>query len=141
MWKNNISRRTFLKSSLAAGLLASAGPLLGFEEWLSAAQNVPVQVIPTICEMCGVKCGILAYVKEGRVIKLEGNPDHPLSKGMGSPAYGHPCGDHHPHCPGTGGSQTGRSHRPLLAQYPFYQQYAGHAGCCLSQRPAGEFGS
>lgn len=81
MWKNNISRRTFLKSSLAAGLLASAGPLLGFEEWLSAAQNVPVQVIPTICEMCGVKCGILAYVKEGRVIKLEGNPDHPLSKG------------------------------------------------------------
>ncbi len=31
--------------------------------------------------MCFWKCGVLAHVKKGRVAKLTGNPDHPLSRG------------------------------------------------------------
>jgi len=37
--------------------------------------------IPTMCEMCVWRCGVLARVKDGKVVKLEGNPDHPHSHG------------------------------------------------------------
>jgi thiosulfate reductase/polysulfide reductase chain A len=37
--------------------------------------------IPTMCEMCVWRCGVRAKVEKGRVVKLEGNPDHPHSKG------------------------------------------------------------
>ena len=37
--------------------------------------------IPSMCEMCVWRCGLLAKVQNGRVVKLEGNPDHPHSKG------------------------------------------------------------
>ena len=39
------------------------------------------QVIPTFCELCFWKCGVLAHVKDGKVTKLVGNPEHPLSRG------------------------------------------------------------
>ncbi len=37
--------------------------------------------IPSMCEMCVWRCGLIAKVKNGRVVKLDGNPDHPHSKG------------------------------------------------------------
>jgi len=39
------------------------------------------QVIPTFCELCFWKCGVLAHVKDGRVTKIKGNPKDPLSRG------------------------------------------------------------
>jgi thiosulfate reductase/polysulfide reductase chain A len=39
------------------------------------------RVVPTFCELCFWKCGILAHVKDGRVTKLQGNPRDPLSRG------------------------------------------------------------
>ena len=38
-------------------------------------------IIPTTCEMCVWRCGVLAKVEDGRVVKLDGNPDHPHSRG------------------------------------------------------------
>ncbi len=35
----------------------------------------------TTCQQCPSACGVQARVREGRVIKLEGNPDSPLNKG------------------------------------------------------------
>ncbi|HSG48027.1 MAG TPA: molybdopterin-dependent oxidoreductase, partial [Longimicrobiales bacterium] len=39
------------------------------------------RVVPTFCELCFWKCGVLAHVKDGRVTKLQGNPIDPLSRG------------------------------------------------------------
>jgi thiosulfate reductase/polysulfide reductase chain A len=39
------------------------------------------QVIPSFCELCFWKCGMLAHVKDGRVTKIKGNPLDPLSQG------------------------------------------------------------
>jgi len=39
------------------------------------------EVIPTFCELCFWKCGVLAHVKDGRVTKIKGNPKDPLSRG------------------------------------------------------------
>src|SRR5512138_1978917 len=38
-------------------------------------------IVPTFCELCFWKCGVLAHVRDGRVTKIVGNPAHPLSRG------------------------------------------------------------
>ena len=40
-----------------------------------------IQKIPTFCDICFWKCGAIAYVKDGKLWKIEGNPDDPLSNG------------------------------------------------------------
>lgn len=39
------------------------------------------KIVKTACRACIANCGVLAHVKDGHVIKLEGNPDDPMSKG------------------------------------------------------------
>jgi len=41
-----------------------------------------VTVIKTNCFECHSKCGVLAHVKDGKLIKIEGNTEEPRSKGM-----------------------------------------------------------
>ncbi|MBE3580637.1 MAG: molybdopterin-dependent oxidoreductase [Thermoanaerobacteraceae bacterium] len=77
-----ISRRTFLKASAAAGALAAFnGGLTVAGRGLPASAAEAERVVPSICEMCGVKCGILVRVREERVVKIEGNPKDPQASG------------------------------------------------------------
>ena len=39
------------------------------------------EVVKTVCSICYSSCGVLAHVKDGRVVKVQGDPDHPWNKG------------------------------------------------------------
>lgn len=43
------------------------------------------KVIRTICDSCMCQCGCLVHVRDGKAVKLEGDPDHPLSRGFMCP--------------------------------------------------------
>jgi thiosulfate reductase/polysulfide reductase chain A len=87
MEQQGISRRLFLGAgagSVAAGVMASN--LMGFKSLAAAKERADevsayIQEVPTVCEMCVWRCGLKAKVREGVVMKLEGNPDSPKSRG------------------------------------------------------------
>jgi thiosulfate reductase/polysulfide reductase chain A len=71
-----ISRRSFLKITGASiGAITLTPELLDFRKWAHASVEAPVTLVPTICNGCGNRCGIFAYVKNGRLWKIEGNPE------------------------------------------------------------------
>jgi thiosulfate reductase/polysulfide reductase chain A len=71
-----ISRRTFLKATAAGvGVLSLSRDVLDFGAWASTQADSPVTRIPTLCNGCGNRCGIIASVKNGRLWKVEGNPE------------------------------------------------------------------
>ncbi|OGP73346.1 MAG: hypothetical protein A2V86_16475 [Deltaproteobacteria bacterium RBG_16_49_23] len=71
-----MTRRGFLKVA-GTGLTAATlgNTLLDFAAWEKEIQAAPTEMIPTQCNGCGNRCGILAYVKNGRIWKIEGNPE------------------------------------------------------------------
>ena len=40
------------------------------------------KIVRTCCFECHTKCGVLAHVRDGRLVKVEGDPDHPISRGV-----------------------------------------------------------
>ncbi|WP_217126743.1 molybdopterin-dependent oxidoreductase [Hydrogenophilus thiooxidans] len=83
-----VTRRTFLKVSAAAGGAAAAAPRLlqAMENELGGRDYGPVtmaqrQAIPYTCHVCNIQDGAIAYVENGRIVKLEGNPEHVSTRG------------------------------------------------------------
>jgi thiosulfate reductase/polysulfide reductase chain A len=80
-----LSRREFLiiTGGTAAAAAAVAAPTV--RRLLPPRRRVwyqrPTTAVPTVCEMCLWRCGAIARVGEGRVWKLDGHPDNPLSNG------------------------------------------------------------
>lgn len=78
-----LTRRDFVKLSSVAGVALGAGATSA-----QAIQNPPgwrgserVERIATNCEMCFWRCGAVAEVSDGKLVRVAGNPDHPLTKG------------------------------------------------------------
>jgi len=80
-----LRRREFLKATAVTGIAAAIGGSLyeGLTRYESAkaATTSETKIVRTCCRACIGKCGVLAHVKDGRVVKLEGDPDQPMSKG------------------------------------------------------------
>ena len=82
------SRRQFLKAAGLTGLTAVAGGCRDASRRLIPFLNEPEEIIPgkatwyaTTCRECPAGCGMLAKTRDGRLIKLEGNPVHPVNRG------------------------------------------------------------
>ena len=81
-----ISRRDFLKLGSAATAALAVGQILPPLVAQAAREAGHLNAegdgyIPSMCEMCVWRCGLVAKVKDGRVVKLDGNPGHPHSRG------------------------------------------------------------
>ncbi|MBV9296796.1 MAG: hypothetical protein JO145_14590 [Acidobacteriaceae bacterium] len=68
-----------LKNGDALGLGASAAS--DRTESLSARTKTADRVVPSICPYCAVGCGQLVYVKNEKIIDIEGDPASPISHG------------------------------------------------------------
>jgi anaerobic selenocysteine-containing dehydrogenase/Fe-S-cluster-containing dehydrogenase component len=93
---SGIDRRSFFKIVASSGAaVAAAGCGQDAAELLN---QLPQKLIPyvvppegivpgvasyfsTVCRECPAGCGLVAKNRDGRVIKLEGNPDHPVNAG------------------------------------------------------------
>ena len=62
------------------GVCELPGPLAK-RNWPDRNKYRNVEQIPGMCQLCSTVCGIVGYVKEGRLIKIEGNPKDPNSRG------------------------------------------------------------
>jgi thiosulfate reductase / polysulfide reductase chain A len=80
-----VSRREFLKlGGLSLGAVGAGQfipPLLARAAQGDTSPITDDGYIYTMCEMCVWRCGVRAKVEDDRVVKLEGNPDHPHSRG------------------------------------------------------------
>lgn len=110
-----ISRRTFLKASVAGGVVVSA---LGFDlkPAYAAVRQLKIQnarEYKTVCPYCAVGCGTIAYVHGSgglnttkTIIHVEGDPDNPINGGTLCPK---------------GASQMGLAISPRLRKSPMYR--------------------
>ncbi len=80
-----LSRRDFLK--LAAAAAGSATALAALKRFYAAHASGGIKtateerIVPSTCHLCPAGCGILVRVADGKVVKLEGNPMHPINQG------------------------------------------------------------
>ena len=87
--KSGVKRRDFLK---VLGATGAGATMIGCSservEKLIPYFVSPDQTVPGVstyyastCRECAASCGIIAETRDGRTIKLEGNPDHPVNRG------------------------------------------------------------
>ncbi len=81
------TRRSFVKTAVALGaaiVTASGTHRLVEADGAYADPDTDtsaVTIVPTVCRACIAQCTVLASVRDGRVINLEGNPEGPMSQG------------------------------------------------------------
>src|SRR5262245_34493332 len=86
--KRGYNRRDFLKVVGAGAGMAAAGCGKQLPEKLIPYVIQPEDVVPGVatwyagsCGECSSGCGTLIRTREGRAVKIEGNPNHPLNRG------------------------------------------------------------
>ena len=79
------SRRSFLKLAGAAGvglLVADVGvSRADVAKAAAGAKLKGAKEFTTACNFCSCGCGIVAHVRDGELVNLEGDPDHVINEG------------------------------------------------------------
>jgi formate dehydrogenase major subunit len=79
-----VSRRTVLKWTLGAGAGLAVGEILDMPAVKAASQKLKLSQIneyTTSCNFCSCGCGMVAAVRDGKLIAMEGDYDHLVNRG------------------------------------------------------------
>jgi formate dehydrogenase major subunit len=79
-----LSRRDWLRASIGGSAGLALGGLLDARAVKAAAQAVKlsnVSEFTTSCNFCSCGCGMIATVRDGKLITLEGDYDHVVNRG------------------------------------------------------------
>jgi formate dehydrogenase major subunit len=86
----SVTRREFfvISGALGAGLALSSlgvdmGPTRAYAAELKADKMKTAKQSTTVCSYCAVGCGLICSTdtKAGKIINIEGDPDHPINEG------------------------------------------------------------
>jgi anaerobic selenocysteine-containing dehydrogenase len=83
----SLSRRKFLKViGVGAMGLGTSAAIFGGSKKALASQAPEMKTAhskesTTICPYCGVGCGLIVSAQDGKIINIEGDPDHPINEG------------------------------------------------------------
>lgn len=77
-----MSRRQFLQG----GALAAAGVALSGKPGQAGVDSPEMRTkgtksSTTICPYCAVGCGLIVSTRNGRIVNIEGDPEHPINQG------------------------------------------------------------
>lgn len=80
-----VSRRGLLKWAAGSGAGLALGEFgLDFREVRAATKRMKLsgaQEFTTVCNFCSCGCGMVVHVKDGKILNLEGDPDHIVNEG------------------------------------------------------------
>jgi formate dehydrogenase major subunit len=84
----DVSRRDFLRFSVAAGSATALGGLIGsgvnLGPVVAQAQQLRIKdakVTPSVCPYCSVGCATLVHTVDGQIVNIEGDPRSPHNEG------------------------------------------------------------
>jgi formate dehydrogenase major subunit len=81
---SGVNRREWFKLTVGGGVGLGLGALLDLTAVKAAAQNLKltnVSEFTTSCNFCSCGCGMIASVREGKLIAMEGDYDHIVNRG------------------------------------------------------------
>ena len=79
-----VSRRDVLKLTVGGGAGLAVGGLLDWPALKAATENLKlsnVNEFTTSCNFCSCGCGMIAQVRDGKLLKMEGDYDHIVNRG------------------------------------------------------------
>jgi anaerobic selenocysteine-containing dehydrogenase len=86
--RTNLTRRDFIKISgavaavSAASIAAQKAAPPAILETPAVQSDLPETIVKTTCALCPSGCGLDLRVVDGRAVKVEGNPLHPINQGV-----------------------------------------------------------
>ena len=80
VWKQGAGEPYALEDHRAPGVCALPGPNKK-TRFPDPDKYKGTTQVPGMCQLCSTVCGIIGHVKDGRIIKVDGNPKDPNSRG------------------------------------------------------------